>query len=132
MIIALVGLLLGVLVGYYIPVTYPESYSLYISVAILASLDSVFGAIRASLEGNYNNSIFITGFFTNSILAGFLAYLGDKLGVPLYYAPIIVFGGRLFQNFAAIRRAVLSKISQRKRRVIKKNDVGEILEKPTE
>ena len=128
MIIALIGLLLGVLVGYYIPVTYPESYSLYISVAILASLDSVFGAIRASLEGNYNNSIFITGFFTNSILAGFLAYLGDKLGVPLYYAPIIVFGGRLFQNFAAIRRAILCKIAQKKNRSLEKK----VLERPAE
>ena len=83
MIAAIIGLVLGILIGFYIPFTYPDSYTLYISVGILASLDSVFGAIRASLEGKYNNSIFITGFFTNAILAGFLAYLGDKLGVPL-------------------------------------------------
>ncbi|WP_330582889.1 small basic family protein [Peptoclostridium sp.] len=115
LIAAIIGLVLGILIGFYIPFTYPDSYTLYISVGILASLDSVFGAIRASLEGKYNNSIFITGFFTNAILAGFLAYLGDKLGVPLYYAPIIVFGGRLFDNFAVIRRVLLGKMMDKKK-----------------
>ncbi|OPJ56862.1 small basic family protein [Alkalithermobacter paradoxus] len=115
MILTMVGLALGVIIGYYIPVTYPDSYSLYISVAILASLDSVFGAIRANIEGNYNNIIFITGFFGNAIIAGFLAYIGDKLGVPLYYASIFVFGGRLFQNFAIIRRCVFDRFIIKKR-----------------
>ncbi|KXZ39555.1 Small basic protein [Alkalithermobacter thermoalcaliphilus JW-YL-7 = DSM 7308] len=113
--VTLVGLALGVIIGYYIPVTYPDSYSLYISVAILASLDSVFGAIRANIEGNYDNIIFITGFFGNAIIAGFLAYVGDKLGVPLYYASIFVFGGRLFQNFAIIRRRIFDRFVIKKR-----------------
>lgn len=119
MILAIVGLILGVVIGFYVPITYPDSYSLYISVAILASLDTVFGAVKSVLEGHFNNLIFITGFFGNAILAGFLAYLGDKLGVPLYYAPIIVFGGRLFRNFASIRRHVL-------RRFTKKSNVKDI------
>ncbi|NCB72630.1 MAG: DUF1290 domain-containing protein, partial [Clostridia bacterium] len=33
-------------------------------------------------------------------------YIGDKLGVPFYYAPILVFGGRLFDNLAIIRRHI--------------------------
>lgn len=112
---SILGLVLGLILGYYIPVTYPDSYSLYISVAILASMDSVFGAVRSSFEGKYDNVMFVSGFFTNAILAGFLSYLGDKLGVPLYYAPIIVFGGRLFQNFAAIRRYAFDKYFYRKK-----------------
>jgi len=31
------------------------------------------------------------------------------LGVPLYYAVIFVFGGRLFQNLAVIRRVTIDK-----------------------
>ncbi|QUH26765.1 small basic family protein [Serpentinicella alkaliphila] len=107
MIMAIIGLIAGVLLGLYLPITYPAAYSLYISVAILASLDSVFGALRAILEEKFDSEIFITGFFANAILAGFLAYIGDKLGVPLYYAAIFAFGVRLFENFAIIRRHLL-------------------------
>ncbi|MDR5658037.1 small basic family protein [Serpentinicella sp. ANB-PHB4] len=104
MLIALIGLTLGIVLGLFLPITYPAEYSLYISVAILAALDSVFGALRANLEDKFNSGVFISGFFGNAILAAFLAYTGDKLGVPLYYAAIFAFGVRLFQNFAYIRR----------------------------
>lgn len=110
MIFAILGLIIGVLFGLRLNITYPAKYALYISVAILASLDSVFGAVRAMLEDTFNTEIFVSGFFTNAILAGFLAYIGDQLGVPLYYAAIFAFGGRLFQNFAIIRRHFLKKI----------------------
>lgn len=108
-ILAFVGILIGVLIGIYLPITYSASYSLYVSVAILACLDSVFGGIRAALEKKFNTEIFISGFFGNAILAAFLAYVGDRLGVPLYYAAIFAFGGRLFQNFAIIRRLIFRK-----------------------
>ncbi|WP_369323972.1 DUF1290 domain-containing protein [Methanosarcina mazei] len=35
--------------------------------------------------------------------------MGDRLGVPLYYAAIFAFGGRLFQNFAIIRRYLFNR-----------------------
>ena len=106
MIWAILGLSLGVIVGGYIPFTYPSSYSLYISIALLAAFDSVCGAVRASMENKYDNPLFISGFFTNAILAAMISYIGDKLGVPFYYAPILVFGGRLFDNLAIIRRHI--------------------------
>lgn len=107
MIFALLGILIGVTVGLFLPITYNSSYSLYMSVALLACLDSVFGGIRANLENKFDTRIFITGFFGNGILAAFLAYIGDRLGVPLYYAAIFTFGSRLFENFASIRRILL-------------------------
>lgn len=109
MFLAIIGILIGVIIGFFIPLTYNPSYSLYISVAILACMDTVFGGIKASLEGKFNVGIFISGFFGNAILAGFLAYVGDRLGVPLYYAAIFAFGSRLFQNFAVIRRYYFNK-----------------------
>ncbi len=107
MIWAILGLSLGILVGGYLPFTYPNSLSLYISIGMLAAFDSLLGAIRASMENKYNNKLFVSGFFLNAILAGLLSYFGDRLGVPFFYAPIIVFGGRLFQNIAIIRRLLL-------------------------
>ena len=110
MILALIGVLIGAVIGFALPFTYNTAYSLYISVAILACLDSVFGGIKAILEETFNIKIFISGFFGNAALAAFLAYLGDRLGVPLYYAAIFTFGSRLFENFAKIRRILLNKV----------------------
>lgn len=110
MIFALIGILIGAVIGFALPFTYNTAYSLYISVAILACLDSVFGGIKATLEEKFNIEIFISGFFGNAALAAFLAYLGDRLGVPLYYAAIFTFGSRLFENFAKIRRILLNKV----------------------
>ncbi len=107
MFLALIGILVGTVIGFLLPYTYNTTYSLYITVAILASLDSVFGGVRANLENKFDIKVFLSGFFGNAILAAFLAYVGDKLGVPLYYAAIFTFGNRLFDNFASIRRILL-------------------------
>lgn len=109
MIYAIIGILLGVLIGKFLPITYSASYSTYISVAILACLDSVFGGIRAMFDKKFDIEIFVSGFFGNAILAALLAYIGDRLGLPLYYAAIFAFGSRLFQNFAIIRRCLINK-----------------------
>ncbi|HVI39419.1 MAG TPA: small basic family protein [Anaerovoracaceae bacterium] len=110
MLIAMIlGLLGGIFLGFTLNISYPTEYSFYITMGLLAAIDSILGAARSQLEGKYNNLIFISGFITNAILAGLLAYLGDRLGVPLYYAAILVFGGRLFQNIAVIRRLLIDK-----------------------
>ncbi|MGI9859927.1 small basic family protein [Moorella naiadis] len=107
--VPLIGLLAGVIAGLLLPVKIPVIYSKYMSVAVLAALDSVFGGLRASMEDNFDNAIFLTGFFSNTLLAAFLAYIGDQLGVELYLAAVLVFGVRLFQNLAIIRRHLLKR-----------------------
>lgn len=111
----IVGLALGIVVGYYIPFTYPMDYSLYMSVAILATMDSIFGAVKSGFEGKYDNIIFITGFIGNALLAIFLTYVGDRLGLPFYYVAILVFGSRLFDNLSIIRRHIIVNLSNKKR-----------------
>lgn len=103
----LLGLIIGVVLGLISSVHISPLYVNYMAVAILAALDSVFGGIRSGLEGKFNNNIFISGFFTNALLAALLTYLGDKLGVNLYLAATVGFGMRLFQNLAIIRRLLL-------------------------
>lgn len=110
--IAIIGLLIGIILGLKLNITIPEQYSTYMSVAILACLDSVFGAVKGSLTKNFRADIFMSGFFGNAILAAALAYLGDKLGIPIYIAAVIVFGGRIFDNFAVIRRLLIDKVKK--------------------
>jgi len=107
--VPLIGLVFGVVIGFLLPIKIPLVYSKYMSVAVLAALDSVFGGLRAGMEDNFDNAIFLTGFFSNVLLAAFLAYIGDQLGVELYLAAVLVFGVRLFQNLAIIRRHLLKR-----------------------
>jgi small basic protein len=109
------GLLLGVIIGSKLTMPIPLIYIKYMSVAVLASLDSVFGGVKAVLEDHFDGSVLLTGFFTNALLAAMLAYLGDRLGVDLYYAAVFVFGVRIFQNLAIIRRDLLTKFRNRKK-----------------
>ncbi len=47
----------------------------------------------------------------NTILAGALAYLGDRLGVDLFLAAAVVLGGRMFLNLSLIRRYWLTQVA---------------------
>jgi small basic protein len=109
------GLAVGLVVGFYLPFSSPLDYSIYISVAILAIMDSIFGATKSMLEDKYDNLIFATGFIGNAFLAILLTYIGEKLAMPIYYVAILVFGSRLFDNLSAIRRHTIAKFSYKKR-----------------
>ncbi len=109
MIIAIIGIIAGILIGLYLPFEFSTISSLYISVGILAAIDSILGGLRASLEGKFDGIIFVSGFIVNALLAISLSYLGDKLGVPIYYAAIFVFGTRLFNNIGSIRRYTIDR-----------------------
>ncbi len=106
----IIGLIIGVL---FIPVNIPPQYSIYMAVAILAALDSVFGGIASTLQEKFDMKVFLSGFFGNALLAAGLAYIGDQLGLELYLAAIFAFGNRMFLNFALIRRYILNKSSKK-------------------
>lgn len=109
----IIGIIVGIILGLILPWQVPTNYASYMSIAVLAALDSVFGGIRASLENNFKTDVFISGFFGNAFLAAGLAYIGDRLDVPIYLAAIFAFGNRLFQNFAALRRHFLIYLRRR-------------------
>ena len=104
MLLPLLGLLVGVLAGLVLNVNVGFEFSRYTAVAILAALDSVLGAIRAELDGVYDNRVFISGFVTNAIVAVILTFIGDRLSLDLYLVALITFGLRIFNNVALIRR----------------------------
>src|SRR4051812_27532137 len=113
----LLGLILGVSLGLLSDIQIPQIYSNYLSIAVLAALDTLFGGIRAHLHQIYDDKVFISGFFFNIVLAAGLAFLGVHLGVDLYLAAIFAFGVRLFQNIAVIRRILLTKGSSKKQKI---------------
>lgn len=110
--LTLLGLALGVAIGLNIPMILTKAHAKYLSVAVLAALDSVFGGVRAAMEDHFDHTIFLTGFFANALLAAGLAYIGERLGIDLYLAAVVAFGVRLFQNLAIIRRHLVRKIKR--------------------
>jgi small basic protein len=106
-VIALLCAVIGLVIGLVSPVAIPIAYSRYTAVALLAGLDSIFGAFKAYIAGTYEPRVFLSGLLTNMALAAGLTYLGDKLGVDLSIAAIVAFGVRIFNNLGSIRRHYL-------------------------
>lgn len=121
-IIVLVGFIIaGILTG--LNVVVPYSYSPYIAVAILACLDSVFGAFTANIEKKFRMNVFLSGFFGNALIAMLLVFIGTKLNVDIYLAAVIVFTTRLFNNFTVIRRDFLSKLEADRRKKRREEEI---------
>lgn len=108
------ALLIGFLLIYNLKFDVPPAYADYLSISILAGLDSIAGGVRAKLEENFEEYIFTTGFFVNIFLAAFLAYLGDNLGVNLYLAVVVALGVRIFQNIGRIRSRLTTRLLHRR------------------
>ncbi len=103
------GLVLGIVIGILRPVHIPAIYSKYVGLALLAGIDSILGGIKGYLKDTFDTTVFFSGFLINSFVAAFLGYLGDQLGIDLYLAAVVVFGSRIYQNIAIIRRVLLKK-----------------------
>ena len=118
LIAAVVGCLLALAIDWYIPIMMTS----YVAIVILASMDSIFGAFRSYLEKKFDLTIFITGLIGNSVIAVILMFVGNRLGADLYLAAVLVFGMRMFQNFASIRRYYLKVFMDKKREKAVKNE----------
>ena len=117
MVWALVGILLGVLIGFEVQYSIPLAYTKYTAVVLIGILDALFGAIRAeTTKDQYNAWIFITGLIFNIILAIVITYLGEKLGLDLYLAATVVFTFRIFSNVGISRRALLQNFIDKKKK----------------
>jgi len=109
-ILPILGFLAGIAFIYVGDIRLSQDYSVYLAVAAIAGLDSVFGAVRAGLEHTFDPMIFVTGFLFNAVFACLLVYLGNLIGVELYLAAVILQGGRVLLNFSHIRRHLLGKL----------------------
>ena len=105
--IAVIGLIIGIVLGVLLDPTVPAWLAPFLPVA--AGLDALFGAARAWLEGRFADRVFVTSFFWNVVVACLLVFLGTQLGVgsAMTTAVVVVLGIRIFSNTASIRRLLL-------------------------
>lgn len=106
--IPVIGLVVGVIAGLVFQPELPTGLQPYLPIAIVAALDAVIGALRALGERRFNDRVFVVSFISNVIIAAFMVFLGDQLGVgsQLSTGVVVVLGIRIFANAAAIRRRI--------------------------
>ncbi len=104
--IAVIGLLIGVVAGILVQPTVPAVLQPYLPIAVVAALDALFGGLRAHLDGVFDDKVFAVSFLSNILVAGLIVFLGNQLGVgpELTTAVVVVLGIRIFSNAASIRR----------------------------
>ena len=104
--IAALGLVVGIVLGLVLHPVVPLWLQPYLPIAVVAALDAVFGAVRATLDGVFDDKVFVISFVSNVLVAALIVFLGDQLGVgsQLSTGVIVVLAVRIFSNAAAIRR----------------------------
>ncbi|GAB3583249.1 small basic family protein [Calidifontibacter terrae] len=75
------GLAIGLIVGVVLSPDVPLWLQPYLPIAVIAALDAVFGAVRAVLDGIFDDKVFVVSFLSNVLVAAFIVFLGDQLGV---------------------------------------------------
>jgi small basic protein len=108
-VIALVGLLVGIIAGLILEPAVPVWMQPYLPIAIVAALDAVVGATRALLDGVFRDRVFVISFLSNVLVAAVIVWIGDLLGVgsQMSTGVVVVLTMRIFANAAAIRRHLL-------------------------
>ncbi len=106
--IAALGLVVGIVLGILLQPSVPLALQPYLPIAVVAALDATFGALRAYLDGVFDDRVFFVSFLSNVVIAALIVYLGDRLGVgnQLSTGVVVVLGIRIFTNVAAIRRHI--------------------------
>ena len=110
----LFGLFIGIIIGSLLGFTVPAVYAQYLSIAVLAALDSLLGGIKGALENTFDSTVLISGLIVNASMAALLAYIGDRMGLDLYMAAVFIFGFRLFANLSFIRRDVIARYRKKR------------------
>ncbi|KNX37127.1 small basic family protein [Luteipulveratus halotolerans] len=100
------GLVVGLVIGLFVHPEVPVGLQPYLPIAVIAALDAIFGAVRAVLDGIFDDKVFVVSFLSNVVVAALIVFLGDQLGVgsQLSTGVVVVLGLRIFSNVASIRR----------------------------
>ncbi len=98
MIYVAAGLILGIVAGLNINIIYNPDYLVYISLSILAILNTIFNILHENKTGELTSLKSIALLLTDLIFALFLGYVGEQLGLPIYLAAVFAFGNNIYKK----------------------------------
>ncbi|HEX7426647.1 MAG TPA: DUF1290 domain-containing protein, partial [Mycobacterium sp.] len=79
--IGIAALVVGIVLGLVFHPSVPDFIEPYLPIAVVAALDAVFGGLRARLDHIFDAKVFVISFVANVLVAAFIVFLGDQLGV---------------------------------------------------
>jgi small basic protein len=111
----ILALIIGFVLFYLPHIQYRPDYIEYIGLAVVVGLDSLAGAVRSIIEGKFSDRIFISGFFSNTLIAVLLLFLGNTLGIRnVAVAIMVALVIRIFSNLGFIRRYVVARLFEKR------------------
>lgn len=89
------GIIIGIVVGLNANFGYNTAYSVYIALAILSIINTLFNVCVG--EGKEMGALRCIMYFCSDILfAMFFVFIGEQLGMPLYLAAVFAFGNNIY------------------------------------
>lgn len=98
MIYVAAGLVLGIVAGLNLNIIYNPDYIVYISLSILAILNTIFNMLHESKTGDLTIIKSLALLMTDLSFALFLGFVGEQLGLPIYLAAVFAFGNNIYKK----------------------------------
>ena len=114
MIYVAAGLILGIVAGLNIKIVYNPDYIVYISLSILAILNTIFNMLHENKTGELTFLKSIAYLLTDLSFALFLGYVGEQLGLPIYLAAVFAFGNNIYKKLRILADILLEKFNKNK------------------
>jgi small basic protein len=114
MIYVIAGVILGVLAGLNLNIVYDPDFAVYISLAVLAILNTIFDLLNENTTGELTpvkGIVFLIRDLGFGLLMGFV---GEQLGLPIYLAAVFAFGNNIYKNLRTMINFALEKYQKNK------------------
>lgn len=114
MIYVIAGVVLGIIAGMNLNLIYSPEYAVYISLSILAIINTIFNMLNDNIKGELTVLRSIVNLFSDLLFGLLLAYVGEQLGLPIYLAAVFAFGNNIYKNIKNITDVMIEKFKKNK------------------
>ncbi len=114
MIYVVTGVILGILAGLNLKLAYNPDYAVYISLAILAILNTIVYLLNENSKGEITLIKSIVHLISDLVFGLLLGYVGEQLGLPIYLAAVFAFGNNMYINSRSVINFMLEKYQKNK------------------
>jgi small basic protein len=108
------GLILGIIAGLNLNFLYSPQYAVYISLAILALINSIANTLLDNMNGDVKVLKSVTLLLSDLVFALFLGFIGEQLGLPIYLAPVFAFGNNTYKKIREIVELLIGRYDKNK------------------
>lgn len=112
MLYVIIGLGIGILAGLKLNIGYDPTYAVYISLSILAIINTIINMACDNLKKEIN--VLKSGLLliADLVFALLLGFIGEQLGLPIYLAAVFAFGNNIYKNISVVIDLLLQKFNK--------------------